>query len=147
MHRDVIVDLHGRKDVTADEIEVVSLDEFCGARGIPRIDFLKLDTEGHEFAVLKGVALIPSEGRIRAIQFEFNEMNIVTRVFLKDFYALLEGFAFYRLEQDRLLPLVPTSRGTRSSNSKTSWPYHHRSILYSASIIEETTSIVYFSLN
>ena len=38
---------------------------------------------------------------------EFNEMNIASRVFLKDFFALLNGFDPFRLNKTMLMPLSP----------------------------------------
>jgi FkbM family methyltransferase len=37
-----------------EEVEVVAGDEYCAAQGIPRIDVLKIDTEGHDLDVLAG---------------------------------------------------------------------------------------------
>ena len=36
-------------------------------------------------------------GRIAVIQFEFNEMNVVSRVFMKDFLAILPNYRIFRL--------------------------------------------------
>jgi hypothetical protein len=44
-------------------------------------------------------------GNIKIIQFEFNEMNIVSRVFLKDFYQILKAYKIYRLCETELIPL------------------------------------------
>jgi len=46
-----------------------------------------------------------SARRIGLIQFEFNELNVLSRVFLKDFYDLLPGYSLYRMDTDRLHPL------------------------------------------
>jgi FkbM family methyltransferase len=105
IHRDVIVGLHGRNDVVAEPIHTMTLDDFCIARNVPRIDFLKIDTEGHELAILEGAKSCLATGKIRVIQFEFNEMNVVSRVFLKDFYSLLSAFVLFRLDASRLIPL------------------------------------------
>lgn len=64
-------------------------DTFCGERKIDRIDFLKIDTEGHEMAVLKGFSSLLSEGRIEVIQFEYGGTWIDARVFLKDAFDFL----------------------------------------------------------
>lgn len=36
-------------------MEVVSLDDFCGARGLRRVDAVKIDVQGWEVAVLRGL--------------------------------------------------------------------------------------------
>ena len=69
------------------------------------IDFLKVDTEGHELAVLQGASSLIEDGRIGCIHFEFNEMNIVSRVFFLDFRELLHNYKLYRLLPNGLLPL------------------------------------------
>jgi FkbM family methyltransferase len=48
----------GAANPTEEAIEVtaVTLDGFCAAEGLQRLDLLKIDVEGHERAVLKGAA-------------------------------------------------------------------------------------------
>ena len=48
-------------------VEVVTLDSFCTANRIARIDLLKTDTEGYELAVLAGSARMLAAGAIDAI--------------------------------------------------------------------------------
>jgi FkbM family methyltransferase len=55
---------------SSEEIEVTSIDEFCGKRGIGTVDFLKIDTEGFEFEVLRGAQGMLSGRRIRILQLE-----------------------------------------------------------------------------
>jgi FkbM family methyltransferase len=52
------------------EVAVETLDSFCSKLGITRIDFLKIDTEGHDLEVLKGAAAMLSAGQIAAVQVE-----------------------------------------------------------------------------
>jgi hypothetical protein len=84
-----------------------TLDDYCAERSLEKIDFIKIDTEGHELAVLQGGKQLIKSGRLPLIQFEFNEMNIVSKSVLKDFYALLQGYEFFRLMPNGLLPLGP----------------------------------------
>ena len=104
----VIERIHGDKS-NQHEVDVTTLDRFAADNAISRIDLLKIDTEGTELEVLKGANQLLREGRIRAIQFEFNEMNIVSKVFLKDFYELIPNYRFYRLLRQGLGPLDPYS--------------------------------------
>jgi FkbM family methyltransferase len=39
---------------STDGVGAISLDDFCGQSDIERLDFMKIDTDGHEFEVLKG---------------------------------------------------------------------------------------------
>ena len=46
--------VHGGVHKSADGIGAVSLDDFCVENKIGRLDFIKIDTDGHEYEVLKG---------------------------------------------------------------------------------------------
>src|SRR5207244_3538332 len=102
---DVFADIYRVEKIKETRIPLTTMDHFCCAEQISGIDFLKIDTEGNELKVLKGSQSLIQNNAIRAIQFEFNEMNVISRVFLRDFYDLLQGFTFYRLLPDGLLPL------------------------------------------
>jgi hypothetical protein len=53
-----------------------------------------------------GARQLLRDGKINAVQFEFNEMNIISRSTFKDFWDLLNGFDFYRLlPAGKLLPI------------------------------------------
>jgi FkbM family methyltransferase len=67
----------------------VTGDAYCEQRGINRVDLLKIDTEGSELMVLRGLNGILSSGGIDVIQFEYSRLNIVRRFLLKDFYDVL----------------------------------------------------------
>jgi len=101
----VFEELHHAQSVCATPCRLTTLDAFCQREGVERIDLLKLDVEGHEYRALRGAEKMLRGERISCVMFEFNEMNVLERVFLRDFYALLGGFEFYRLLPDRLLPL------------------------------------------
>jgi FkbM family methyltransferase len=101
----VLTDLRKEKRITSHCVPVTTLDDFCRSNGIQWIDFLKIDTEGHELEVLRGAAGLLSAQKIGIVQFEFNETNIISRTFLKDFYQILKKFDFYRLSRDRLIVL------------------------------------------
>jgi len=52
------------------EVPVQTLDGFCAERSIERIDVLKLDVQGAEYAVLEGAATLLSAARIGVIYME-----------------------------------------------------------------------------
>jgi FkbM family methyltransferase len=108
LHAAVITQIH-KGEAASHVVEVIDLDTFATIRGISVIDLLKIDAEGHELEVLKGAATLLRENRVRAIQIEFNEMNVISRVFLKDFHDLLPNHRFYRMLRDGLLSLDPYS--------------------------------------
>jgi FkbM family methyltransferase len=88
-------------------VDVRRLDTVCAEQGIDRIDVLKIDTEGHELAVLQGAGNLLTERRIGLIQFETGGTQIHARTYADDFFALLEpaGYRIYRLLRDGLTPL------------------------------------------
>ena len=87
------------------DISVTTLDAFVAERGIERIDLLKVDVEGGELEVLRGATDTLQRKMINAIHFEFNETNVVSRVFMKDFYEMLPDYDFYRMLPDGLVPM------------------------------------------
>ncbi|MGC3982204.1 MAG: FkbM family methyltransferase [Steroidobacteraceae bacterium] len=103
--KEVIEGLH-KGASTAHKVRCVRLDEFCKSKDIDSIDFLKIDTEGNELDVLRGAGALLQDGRIKVIQFEFNEMNVVSRVYMRDFVNLLSDYELFRLLPSGLLPLT-----------------------------------------
>jgi len=89
LYKDVIKDIHNSDEYIQEEVAMDTLDNFCIKNKIETIDFLKIDTEGSELEVLKGAKDLIESNKIKIIQFEFNEMNVISRVFLKDYYSSL----------------------------------------------------------
>ncbi|MBI4945024.1 MAG: FkbM family methyltransferase [Bacteroidetes bacterium] len=88
-------------------IEIATIDEFCEKNKIKKIDFLKLDIEGHEIKALEGATKMMKSDKIRFIQFEFGGTDIDARIFFKDFYTLLkEKYNLYRIVKDGIYPIA-----------------------------------------
>lgn len=104
VYKEVITKFHKQKPKSY-EIKTDTIDNFCNDKKIKRIDFLKVDTEGSEYEVLKGASAMLLKNNIKIIQFEFNEMNVYSRVFFKDFVDLLENYNLYRLLPYGLFPI------------------------------------------
>jgi FkbM family methyltransferase len=102
--RGVIEDIHGGI-AQSYEVKQITLDSFLASTGIQTVDLLKIDVEGNEANVLRGCPTALRDGRIRIIQFEFNEMNITSRVFFQDFVDLLRGYKLFRLLPQGMIPL------------------------------------------
>lgn len=105
LNEDVIKVIHQQKNTNSVNIKTTTIDKFCKDKQINNIDLLKIDTEGHELEILKGASAMIAQKRIRVIQFEFNEMNIISRTFLRDFYDLLKEYDFYRLSEKELIDI------------------------------------------
>lgn len=106
LYRDVIEVVHHETAVRS-EVHVTTLDRFTEEHGIARIHLLKLDTEGSEMNILQGARSLLEAGAIDVIQFEFNDMNVVSRVFFSDFYTYLSQYALSRMLPDGLVPIEP----------------------------------------
>ncbi len=76
----------------AETIQLTTLDEYCAQHAIKQIDLLKLDVEGHEFAVLQGGAETFRAGKVWALTFEFGGSNIDSRTYFQDFWYLLQDY-------------------------------------------------------
>lgn len=106
LYKNVIEKLHNEQSVSH-TVKVTTLDEYMSDNKLSSkdINLLKIDTEGHEYAVLEGAKRLIKKKKIDAIQFEFNDMNIESKIFLTDFIRLLPDYQFYRLLPEDLLPL------------------------------------------
>jgi FkbM family methyltransferase len=103
--------LEGVGALTQQREETVHLDtgdQYCLERGIQGIDFAKVDVEGHELEVFKGMSGLLRAGRVRVIQFEYGGCNIDAGVLLKDIFAFFKNFPyrFYKI-YPKELRLVP----------------------------------------
>jgi len=92
--------LYARSDRPGEqEVEEIVLDRadaFSAAEGIARVNFMKIDAEGHDLAVLEGATGLLEGQRIDVLQFEYNWRWIDGRHFLRDAFELLGGYG-YRL--------------------------------------------------
>jgi FkbM family methyltransferase len=111
LYAGVISDLH-HKPVVPIKVALKTLDCYCEENLIDGIDFLKIDTEGHELQVVLGASRLIEQQRIRFIQIEFNEMNVVSRVFVRDIVKLFPFHDFYRLLPGGMIRLSDLPRYT-----------------------------------
>lgn len=96
----VIETIHAQATARRWEVPATTLDRFVAEQRIERVHLLKIDTEGSELDVLRGARACLAAGMVDVIQIEFNSMNTVSRVFLRDFRALLPGYTAHRLLPD-----------------------------------------------
>lgn len=90
----------------SEEIQVRTIDRFCAEAAVDRIDFLKIDVEGHELSVLRGAQRMLESGAIPIIQFEFGPANIYSRTYFYDFWSLLSGaYDLFRIVPQGIAPL------------------------------------------
>ena len=89
-------------------VDTITIDEIVTQYGLSRVDFMKMDIEGHELHGLQGSIKSLESHLIRALSFEFGACNINSRTYFHDFWDLLHplGYRIYRvLPSARLLPI------------------------------------------
>jgi FkbM family methyltransferase len=126
--------LYRRVGVPAEvkRVERVSLrtvDDYCAGAGVGRIDFMKIDVEGHELSVLRGAAGMLAKGAVGVVQFEYGGAYIDSRSLLRDVYEFVgsinSGYAFYKVFPDALRPM-PSYHQTFETFQYSNWVIVHR---------------------
>lgn len=90
---------YGMSHADSETVLIDTVDNYCAAKGIDRIDLLKVDIEGHELDCFKGAKGMLSRKAIGIITLEFGGANIDTRTFFRDFWYFFEplGMDLYRI--------------------------------------------------
>ena len=85
-------------------VPTITIDSYCQNSKISHIDYLKIDTEGAEFDVLKGAERMLSSKRINYIEFEYGGTYLDSNVTLENVYNYLvkKGYRISRCFNDRL---------------------------------------------
>jgi len=102
---------HGLDDSSCgrERVALETLDRYRNAHRVEQIDFMKIDVEGHELAVLSGAKESLRLGLIGLIQFEYGGTYIDARCLLKDIWELLDSlgphFEIYKIFPHHLLRL------------------------------------------
>lgn len=105
LYQDVFAKIRN-KNFGKHTVKVSTVDFLIGQYSLESIDLLKIDTEGNEYKVLRGAEQAIAGKAIKVIHFEFNEMNLVSRVKFRDFWDILKGYNLFRiLPGGRLLPI------------------------------------------
>jgi FkbM family methyltransferase len=89
----IVHDAHAERSQT-EQIDVETLDEFCRARSIERVDILKTDTEGHDVDVLRGAERMLKLGRIQIVVTEAGFMDDQHHSPFSASYELLRSHGF-----------------------------------------------------
>ncbi len=87
-----------------ESIKIVALDHYCRDNGVETIDFMKIDVEGHELAVLRGAKDSLARGAVKVIAFEYGGTFIDSRTLLADVWDLVHslnsGYQFFKVHHD-----------------------------------------------
>jgi len=91
------------RDAAGEPVSVMRVSDIVSAYSIQQIDFIKIDTEGYEFEVIKGFG----DSRPKFIQFEFNIYHLYRKYTLLDITLLLPRYRFYRLLPHDIVKINP----------------------------------------
>ena len=110
-------------------VSITTVDEYCTAAQVGQVDFLKIDVEGHELAVLRGARRLLTEGRVGIVQFEYGGTYIDARTLLKDVCEYVrsvnDGYELYKLFP-RHLQAVPEYRPSLETFQYSNWALVYR---------------------
>ncbi|MEG3845592.1 FkbM family methyltransferase [Microcoleus sp. herbarium19] len=76
------------------QVLTATLDDYVQTRGIKRINFLKIDTEGGELEVLRGATNLLQKGKVDYIQFEYGGTFVDANITLKQVFEHLQKFRY-----------------------------------------------------
>jgi len=105
-------------------VRIDTLDDYCERTGIHKIDFVKVDVEGHELCVLQGGSHMLAHGGIGIVQFEYGGTYIDARVLLKDVFEYVKGisprYCFYKVYPSGLR-FIPAYRQILETFQYSNW--------------------------
>jgi FkbM family methyltransferase len=91
---------HAAHALSFTPVQVTTLDAFVAQHRIPGIDYLKIDVEGHERAVLLGALETIADRRVRNLQIEINAHNAVTGFSLYQMKSMLPYYVVCKILPD-----------------------------------------------
>ena len=93
-----------------EDVESITVDSYCDTLGIDHIDLVKIDVEGHELSVLKGMEKALEEHCVRDIFVELNSKNLCqSGTSVEDVVAYMNCFDYrpHTIEAGRALAGTP----------------------------------------
>jgi FkbM family methyltransferase len=102
----------GKDSALKQEVQLKTLDALVRELGITKLDFIKIDTEGHELAVFKGMQETIKTLQPAYIQFEFNHVHLYSNTTLYQLAQLLPGYELYRLLPHGWIKVDPVNQSS-----------------------------------
>jgi FkbM family methyltransferase len=80
-------------------VRLGTLDHYCETAGVSGIDYLKIDVEGHELAVLRGAADMIARRAVQYVHLEYSSAYVAAGARLGDVFQLLAdaGYACHKI--------------------------------------------------
>lgn len=94
-------------NLNAVNVNCTTIDKISEELQIKKIDFLKVDVEGHEYFVMKGADGLLKNGAIDYIQIEFGHAARAAKVYLHDIVKLAtkHSYDIYVIKRNGFMPL------------------------------------------
>jgi len=85
-------------------VKLDTIDHYCAVHHINQVDFIKIDVEGHELEVLKGMRQLIKRGGAMMVQFEYGGTYIDSRTLLKDIFEFFHktSYRLYKIFPNRI---------------------------------------------
>jgi FkbM family methyltransferase len=95
-------------------IKIVTMDDYCNKNKIEKVNWLKIDVEGHEIDVLRGSENMFKDKKIENVYFEFGFPAIESRVFIRDYFEFFRdhGMDMFRVTMAGSLVPLKKYRGS-----------------------------------
>ena len=83
-------------------IQIITLDNFIDKKKIQNVDILKIDTEGFEFNVLKGLKI--NHKKIKLIYFEHHYDDMILKNYkFTEINKLLNDYGFIMIKKNKMI--------------------------------------------
>lgn len=102
----------GDSSAIQESVQIKTLDSLVAELVLTRVDFIKIDTEGHELEVFKGMQQTLVQLKPKYIQFEFNHVHLYKGTSLFQLSTLLADYQFYRLLPHGWMRIDPTKQSS-----------------------------------
>jgi len=100
-------DLAGESAV-AEVVPAITIDTLVKKHNLNNVDFVKIDTEGHELEVLKGMQGLLRTASPKYLQIEFGGAHLKRGHTIYHFQQLLPGYQLYRLMSHGMVRVNPS---------------------------------------
>jgi FkbM family methyltransferase len=104
------------KESSWHRVHAVSLDDYAEKYNVKDVSYVKIDVEGGERKVLEGMQSLIGQDRIRYVQLEINDCNLVTGLTLFKIGKMFPQSDVFRILPNGLVRLVGQARQYETAN-------------------------------